>query len=403
MGSRVVVVLPTEGYRAADFVAAADAIGIELAIASEQPMPLLARDRQVIIDCDDPEGSAQRVADLAAATRIDAIIAADDAGVEIAARASELVGLPASPLSAVQATLDKAVMRKRLDAMEVAQPAFEVVDVNTVGDAADRIGFPVVVKPRTRSASVGVVRADDHQSLESAAQIAVRHQTEDDGSDHFLIERYVTGPEISVEGLVWDGTVEILAIFDKPDQPDGPVFEETIFVTPTSLPESTVAEVERTVSAATRAIGLTQGPIHAELRIEGAVPIVLEVAGRTIGGLCGRSLTFGLMGDSLESLVMRQALGRRKLGSTRLPGASGVLMIPVPAAGTLAGIEGIESARAIEGVTGIEISVPIGAPLTPVPDGDRYLGFVFARGAEPPDVVAALREAHSTLTVAIEP
>jgi biotin carboxylase len=403
MGSRVVVVLPTEGYRAADFVEAADAIGIELAIASERPMPLLAPDRQVTIDCDDPEGSAQRVADLAAVTPIDAIIAADDAGVEIAARASELIGLPSSPLAAVQATLDKAVMRRRLHALEVAQPTFEVVDMTSVAEAADRIGFPVVVKPRTRTASVGVVRADDHEGLRSAAQTALRHQTEDDGSDHFLIERFVSGPEISVEGLIWDGRVEILAIFDKPDQPDGPVFEETIFVTPTSLPESTVAEVERTVSAATRAIGLTQGPIHAELRIESGVPTVLEVAGRTIGGLCGRSLTFGLMGDSLESLVMRQALGRRKIGSARLPGASGVLMIPVPAAGTLARIEGIEAARAVEGVTGVEVSVPIGAQLVPVPDGDRYLGFIFARGAEAPDVVESLRTAHESLTVTVEP
>lgn len=403
MGSRVVVVLPTESYRAADFVEAADAIGVDLAVASEQPMPLLADDRQVVIDCDDPEGSAQRVADLAANTPIDAIIAADDAGVEIAARASELIGLPSSPLAAVQATLDKAEMRRRLDALEVAQPDFEVVDMSTVADAADRIGFPVVVKPRTRSASVGVVRADDHDDLPAAAQIAARHQSSHDGSDLFLIERFVGGPEISVEGLIWDGRVEILAIFDKPDQPDGPVFEETIFVTPTSLPRSTVVEVERTVAAATRAIGLTQGPIHAELRIEKGVPIVLEVAGRTIGGLCGRSLTFGLMGDSLESLVIRQALGRRKPGSARLPGASGVLMIGVPTAGRLARIEGIDVARAVAGVTGVEISVPIGATLVPVPDGDRYLGFVFARGSEPSDVVESLRRAQRHLTVVVDP
>jgi biotin carboxylase len=401
MGSRVVVVLPTETYRAADFVDAARALGIELTIASESELPLLASDRQVRIDCSDPIVSAERVADIAATTPIDAIVAADDAGVEIAARASELIGLPASPVGAVRATLDKALMRRLLAQSEVAQPAFDVVDISTVAAAADRIGFPVVTKPRTRSASVGVKRADDHRALSEAASLAARHQSEDDGTERILVERFVAGPEISLEGLLWDGLLETLAIFDKPDQPDGPVFPETILVTPTSLSDEVVAEVERTVGAATRALGLTQGPVHAELRISDDVPVVIEIAGRTIGGLCGRSLTFGLMGDSLESLVLRQALGERKRGSRRLPGASGVLMIPVPAAGTLTAVDGVGAAESVPGVTSVEISIPTGAHVEPTPDGDRYLGFVFARSAEPKDVVAALREAHDRLTIVV--
>ena len=401
MGSRVVVVLPTETYRASDFIEAARALGIELTIASESELPLLASDRQVRIDCSDPITSAERVADIAATTPIDAIVAADDGGVEIAARASELIGLPASPVPAVRATLDKSLMRQRLAKAEIPQPAFEVVDSSSVDAAAERIGFPVVTKPRTRSASVGVMRADDSRSLSEASALATRHQLEDDGTERFLVERFVSGPEISLEGLLWDGRLETLAIFDKPDQPDEPVFPETILVTPTSQPADTVAEVERTVGVATRALGLTQGPVHAELRIERGVPVVLEIAGRTIGGLCGRSLTFGLMGDSLESLVLRQALGERKRGSQRLPGASGVLMIPVPAAGTLASVHGVEAAESVPGVTSVEISIPVGAPVEPTPEGDRYLGFIFARSKEPAEVVDALRTAHAQLEITV--
>lgn len=401
MGSRVVVVLPTETYRAADFVEAARTLGIELTIASESELPLLASDRQVRIDCIDPISSAERVADIAATTPIDAIVAADDAGVEIAARASELIGLPASPVAAVRATLDKSMMRQRLAQAEVAQPAFEVADPSTVGAAAERIGFPVITKPRTRSASVGVMRSDDHRELKQAAALAARHQSEDDGTDRILVERFIGGPEVSLEGLLWDGRLETLAIFDKPDQPDGPIFPETILVTPTSLSPDIVAEVERTVGVATRALGLTQGPVHAELRIEDGVPVVLEIAGRTIGGLCGRSLAFGLMGDSLESLVLRQALGERKRGSQRLPGASGVLMVPVPAAGTLTSVNGVDAAESVPGVTSVEISIPIGAQVEPTPDGDRYLGFIFARSQEPSEVVDALRAAHDRLTIVV--
>ncbi len=401
MGARVLVVMPTETYRATDFVEAARSLGVELSIASESNLPLLGADRQVLIDCADPAASAERVADLAAVTPIDAIIAADDGGVEIAARASELIGLPSSPVAAVQATLDKAVARRLLARAEIAQPEFRVVDLGSARQAAVQLGFPVVTKPRTRSASIGVMRADDIDELGESAALAARHQREDDGSERFLVERFVSGPEISVEGLIWDGSVEILAIFDKPDQPDGPVFPETILVTPTSLPATMISEVERTVAAATGALGLTQGPIHAELRIEDGVPVVLEVAGRTIGGLCGRSLTFGLMGDSLESLVLRQALGRRKLGSTRHPGASGVLMVPVPTKGTLTSVRGLEEAESIPGVTSIEISIPVGAEVQPTPEGDRYLGFVFARARTPSEVVEALRAAHDELDIVV--
>ena len=396
----MLVVLPTQSYRATDFVEAAQSLGVELTIASESELPLIAPDRQVLIDCADPAASAERVADLAAVTPIDAIVAADDSGVEIAALASELIGLPSSPVAAVRATLDKEMMRQLLARAEVTQPAFQVVDRASVAEAAEQIGFPVVTKPRTRSASIGVMRADDFHDLIEAAALAARHQHEDDGSERFLVERFVSGPEISVEGLIWDGVVEPLAIFDKPDQPDGPVFPETILVTPTSLPPATVAEVERTVSAATHALGLTQGPIHAELRIENDVPTVLEIAGRTIGGLCGRSLSFGLMGDSLESLVLRQALGDRKRRS-RFPGATGVLMIPVPRAGTLTSVDGIAEAESVSGVTSIDISIPVGANVKPTPDGDRYLGFVFARSQNPSEVVEALRAAHDRLDIVV--
>lgn len=400
--SRIVVVLPTETYRAADFVDAAARLGIELSVASEHPLPLIPPDRQVTIDCADPETSAERVADLAASTPVDAIIAADDKGVEIAARASSLLGLPSSPVAAARATLDKARMRRLLHSAEVPQPGFEVVaSLEQAEEAAGRLGFPVVTKPRTRSASVGVVRSDNPGDLQAALETAQRHQRDSDGSSDVLIESFVAGPEISVEGLLWDGELEILAIFDKPDQPDGPTFAETIFVTPTELDERTIAEVERVVTEAIAGIGLTDGPIHAELRVDAGRPMVIEVAGRTIGGICGRSLSFGLMGDTLESLVIRQALGIRKRGFRRVEGATGVMMIPIPERGVLERIDGLEESRSVPGITEIEITIPLGSEIVPVPDGDRYLGFIFARADTRDAVIDALHTAHDHLTLVI--
>lgn len=402
MSPRVLVVLPTETYRAADFVNAARATGVELAIASESDLPLVASDRQVLIDCAQVHQSAEAIAALASTTPVDAIIAADDAGVEIAALASELIGLPTSPAGSVHATLDKSLMRASLLAAEIAQPRFEVVGVGGAAAAAERIGYPVVTKPRTRTASIGVVRSNDAGDLEIAAGIAERHQRADDGSATILVEEYLDGPEISLEGMVWDGVVETLAIFDKPDQPSGPFFPESTFVTPSTLSRREVAEVEATVQRATRAIGLTHGPIHAELRIVAAVPKVLEIAGRSIGGLCGRALTFGLMGDSIESLLIRQSLGMRRVGSSRQPGASGVLMIPIERSGTLTSVTGLDRAAEIEGVWNVEMTVPLGADVVAPPHGDRYLGFVFARSHDRATTVRALRTAASVIEVQID-
>lgn len=402
MSARVVVVMPTETYRAADFVNAAGRLGVELSIASEETLPLIPPDRQTQINCADPVSSAEQIAELATTTTIDAIIAADDAGVEVAARAAQLMGLPSSPVAAVQATLDKHTMRNLLSIGEVPQPTFRIAaNVADALAAAADIGYPVVSKPRTRSASLGVLRSDEPDDLADAFQVAATHQYEDDHSSSILVEGFIPGPEVSVEGIIWEGRLEIAAVFDKPDQPDGPTFEETIFVTPSSLDAPTMKAVEHTVQAAVAALGLTNGPIHAELRVPDGRPTVIEVAGRTIGGICGRSLTFGLMGESLEMLVLRQALGMPKVGNSRIPGGTGVMMIPALTTGKITAISGLDAARTVTGITDIEMTAPIGAGVMPAPDGDRYLGFIFATGPDRGSVLTSLRSAYSKIEITI--
>lgn len=401
---RVLVIVPNDSYRAADFVAAAQALGVDLSIASEERPPLRADDRFVQIDCADPQGSAEAVADLASRTPIDAIVAADDAGVEIAALAATALGLPANPPSAAHATLDKAAARAALRTAEVPQPEFRLLTARD-DPAAAVAGFkgPVVIKPTNLSAGRGVLRVDDPEDAVGATR-RIRHILEASGNDSaadLLIERYVDGPEVSVEGIIWDGEVEILAVFDKPVPMTGPAFEETIFVTPSRHSAEVLADVERVTTAAVHALGLTEGPIHAELRIEGDRAVIIEVAGRTIGGLCGRALRFGLLGAPLETMVLRHALGIRKRSLRREHAASGVLMIPIPRPGTLHAIHGLDAVRSLPGVTAVEVTAPLGSHVAPPPDGDRYLGFVFARAADPASVETSLRNALEAIEVAV--
>ncbi len=400
---RVLLLVPTATYRAPDFVRAAKALGVELVIGSEEAPVLGAGDRAVMIPLADPAAAADAIDQLDRDRGVDAVVAVDDQGLVAAATAGDRLGFPHNPVDAVAATRNKLALRTLLAAGEVPQPAF--------GTSPDGVGYPCVVKPVGLAASRGVIRCNTPDEYE-AAVARIRTFWADD----LIVEHYVPGEEVAVEALLRAGELTVLAVFDKPDPLVGPYFEETIYVTPSRLPAATQAEIAQLVGRAAAAVGLTEGPVHAEVRVERDTPegdrlTVIEVAARTIGGLCARTLQFGA-GISLEQVVLRHALGMDLHGLVhgdpisggldQAPAASGVMMLPIPRAGTLRAVNHRDRALAVTGVVGLEFTIPIGAPVLPLPEGDRYLGFLFARAATPASVEAALRAGANALDIVIE-
>ncbi len=390
----MLLILPTATYRAPDFIAGARHLGVEVVVGSEQPQALADSmgDRSVVVPLDDRDAAIDAIAALHRRSPLDAVVAVDDQGVLIAAMAAARLGLPHNPLDAVAATRDKAAMRRAFAAAGVPQPRFEVVDDEPTGS----VGFPCVVKPVSLSASRGVIRADDPVS----AAIAAARVRAIGVDGPLVVEEYVPGVEVAVEGLLRAGRLEVLAVFDKPDPLEGPYFEETIYVTPSRLAPELLAAIERVAADAAAALGLVEGPVHAELRIDGDRVVMLELAARSIGGLCSRALRFGA-GISLEEVVLRHALGLPLADLRRERAAAGVMMIPIPGAGTLEAVYGHDACRAVPGVVGLEITIAPGRPVQPLPEGDRYLGFIIARGATPDAVEGALRAGHACLDIVI--
>lgn len=400
---RAVVLLPSTTYRAADFVMAAESLGVDLVVASERPPPMDMGNNYLQIDCSKPRQAADSVTALGDDVALDGVVAADDGGVVVAAIAGTELGLAANPPDAARATRDKALMRELLSRAEVPQPAYAVVAEDThASDLVANIGFPLVVKPVSRSASQGVIRVDEAEALESTIQRIRALIGDPEGRHPLLVERYFPGDEVAIEGLLHEGELNVLAVFDKPDMGEGPYFPETIMVTPSVLPPDTQDECVRVARASVAGLGLTHGPVHVELRADHDRVAVIEVAARSIGGLCSRSLNFGLMGTTLEQLILRNALGMDKPELARETTASGVLMIPTPESGVLVDVAGVDTVRAIEGVTGIDLTMSPGAEVLAAPEGDRYLGFVFARGTDPATVVATLRQAQQSIQVRVE-
>jgi biotin carboxylase len=399
---RILLILPSATYRAHDFTAAAARLGADLVVASDrrQAMSEFLGDRALVLPLRHPVEAAAKVVEHAARLPIDAVVAVDDQGVRTAALAAAQLGLKTSDPDAVARTRDKAAMRQALEEAGVAQPAYRLAraDGPPAGELAAGLGFPVVVKPLSLSASRGVIRADGPAQADAAAG-RIRGML-DDPSEPLLVESFVPGAEVAVEGLLRGGELETLAVFDKPDPLDGPYFEETIYVTPSRQPPAAIEAIEATAAAAAAALGLSEGPVHAELRVDGGRVTLLELAARSIGGHCSRALRFGA-GVSLEEVILRHALDLPLSGLDRADSASGVMMLPTPRAGVLHEVRGQDAARAVPGIVGLEIGIANGRPVQPLPEGDRYLGFLFARGQSPEDVERALRDAHAALEIDI--
>jgi biotin carboxylase len=397
---RVLLLLPTATYRAADFIEAAHRLGVDVVVGSEHRQALARSmgDRAVVVPLANVDAAVNAIVGLNDRNPLDAVLAVDDPGLVIAARASMVLGFRHNLPEAVAATRDKTIMRERFASASLRQPDFRIVtsDADVVPAARD-IGYPCVLKPVSRSASQGVIRVNND---EEAAAGAARIRAILEGShENLLVERFVPGFEVALEGLLSQGNLHVLAVFDKPDPLDGPFFEETIYVTPSRLSPAVLAEIGDAAGRAANALGLTEGPVHVELRIgDNGVVTTLELAARSIGGLCARSLRFGA-GVSLEELIIRHALGLGVEGLQRESQASGVMMLPIRVAGVLDHVSGLEEARAIDGVVGVDITIAAGRAVVPLPEGDRYLGFIFARGASPEDVQATLRRAELCLAV----
>ncbi len=404
---RVLVLLPTTGYRNNDFLAAAKKLGVEIVAAANychQLAPSWGLAPIMALHFDRPEQAADTVLREIDGNP-DAVLAVDDSGVELAALLAERLGLPGNPAHAVRRVRDKLAFRRLLEEWEFQCPGFHhLPSGDDPGKLVPELKFPAVVKARRLSGSRGVIRADDSQALVRAVNWvrAIQSRADRDAQElGLIIEDFIPGREHALEGTLQQGELTTLALFDKPDPLDGPYFEETIYVTPSRLPEALQDRIHQEVARACRLAGLVTGPVHAEVRINDQGVWILEVAARSIGGLCGRVLTHSL-GMSLEELILRQAVAE-PLAVAGEGGAAGVMMIPIPRRGIYHALKGLADAQSVPGVTGVSITAEPGQIIAPPPDGASYLGFIFARAENPAEAESALRIAHRRLHFDIRP
>jgi hypothetical protein len=426
--ARVLVLATTTGYQTRAFGDAADGLGVDLVFATDRCHVLEDpwRDGAIPVRFHDEPASVAAILASAADRPIDGVLVVGDRPSVIGAMVTEALGLPGHPPAAAAIARNKQLTRERLRDQGLPVPWFIAAPLGAeLPPLAAPISFPCVVKPLALSGSRGVIRADDPASFAAAAaRLRALLRSPDvraernEAHEWALVEAFIPGREYAVEGVMHHGELQVLALFDKPDPLDGPFFEESIYVTPSSAPEAEQAAILEGVRRAARAIGLRHGPIHAECRVNGKGVFVLEVAARPIGGLCARALRFVHTGIRdrapgmrrtdpgsripLEELLLRHALGESPAGWHREPDASGVMMVPIPQRGVFRRVEGLERARMVPGIDDVRITAKTDQLLIPLPEGASYLGFIFAHGETPDAVTGALRAAHGRLQFEVD-
>jgi biotin carboxylase len=390
---RVLLVAATTGYQVREFGEAARALDVELVLATDRCHILENPwgDDAAAVRFQDPEPGIEA---LAARGPFDGILAVGDRPACVAAQAAERLGLRFHPLAAARTAANKLLARERFRAAGMLVPQFRRMRyAEACSDTPfEGVEYPCVLKPLDSSASRGVIRANNREEFREAAARIARMQDGD-----LIVEGYIPGREFALEGVVTAGKLQTLALFDKPDPLEGPYFEETIYVTPSREPPDLQQRIRQTAQAAVTALGLTDGPVHAEMRVNRQGVWMLEAAARPIGGLCARVLRFAPPHFTLEQLLLRHALGEDVSGATLAAGSHGVMMIPIPDAGVYRGVQGLEDARRVPGVEDVVITAKEGQKMLPLPEGSAYLGFLFFRDESVDLVLDGLRKVHQCL------
>jgi biotin carboxylase len=413
MPKRLLILASKLGYQTRGFAEAAEKFGVQVIFGTDRCHQLDDPwgDRALALHFEKPREAAEEVARALRANPPGAVLALGDRPTPTAAYVAQALGIPGNPPNAVEICRNKFHQREKLSNAGLPVPLFFSFSIKEdLVQAAARAKFPCVIKPTVLAASQGVIRANNAGEFERAVhrirallespEIQAQREA---GLDELLVESYIPGKEVALEGLLTNGSLRVLAIFDKPDPLEGPFFEETIYVTPSRLPAEAQAGIKKCAARSVAALGLVTGPVHAEFRVNDQGPWVLEIAPRPIGGLCSRALRFGAERISLEELLIRHALDLGGSDAERRTEASGVMMIPVPRSGIFEGVDGMDEAEKVAGISEIRITARLHDYVAAWPDGSSYLGFIFARAADPAQAESALRAAHARLQFRFAP
>ena len=411
INSAVILIIPSASYRTAPFMNAVKKLDLKVLVISDKSQVFSCKypDNLIVVNFNHWKDKSVEISKWAKNNGLKAVIGVDEESILLAANLSNFLNVEHNSIESVLLTKNKYLMRNELKKARVCSPWFKRFSINESSNKIiNEISFPCVIKPTFLSGSRGVMRVNTKKELSDGIKTLHELLSLDEirkragkQSNYILFEEYIPGKEVAIEGIVSEGKLKVLAVFDKPEPLEGPTFEETIIVTPTALSEKNQLSLFETAQNAVKALGIVKGPVHVEVRINSSGNYILECASRSIGGLCSKVLEFQ-GGMSLEELILCSYLGRNVEKSKLTGSARGVMMMPTEKMGILKEMRGVDDALNVKGVTDLKIIIKPGEKLEPLPKGDRYIGFIFAEDKDQELVIKALKNAWSRIAVVLE-
>ncbi|MDH6578575.1 ATP-grasp domain-containing protein [Kitasatospora sp. MAP5-34] len=384
---RVLIVEPTSS--AFGLIHEARARGLHTVVAShdqgDRRLPDPVRDSVgtlLQVDCNDEAALGALAAGLHARTPFTGVLSGDEFYVATTARLADRLGLPGLPVRSAAALRDKALMRARVAAAGLRVPRYaEAADAGTLTAAAALVGFPAVLKPAASAGSIHVTRVDDAAGLDRAYRELLHDTRPDDVGGYLdgrvLVEEYLPGPEISVEGYVHQGRAVVVSVTGKILSPE-PHFLEIGHIAQAELDDAARERVESYVDAVCRALDVSLGPFHCELRLVGGEPVLVEIGARLPGGRV-TVLTEWVTGISLPRIMLAAYTGG-DVPSAAVAGApsakyAGVHNFTAPGTEVIQAVHGLERVRAAGFVREAVLRARPGDRVPPFGDFRCRLGF----------------------------
>ncbi len=339
----------------------------------------------------------QAVAAYACAVAADVVLPLNEVGVQAAAEARRRLGGPGLTPEAALRCVDKGLMRDAWEEAGLRQPRYHVVLPTTVERAARELGYPVVLKPTRGSASRGVSVVRSDQELPAA----IRSARQADAGDRLIVEEWIGGTEITVEGLVQDGKVHVLTTSDKlPQEQHRSVAKALNY--PASMPDEVLSAAETVVTDAAVALGIEDGAFHCECMVSGSDVFLVEMAARPGGGDI-----FSRIVEASSGVCMPTALAAILAGDTvdvtPLFRRGACYRFLSPPAGVYRSVTGLDVARHLPGVLAVHFELDPGTPFTTADDDLARPGAVVTEGATREEAMANADRAVASLTFTVDP
>ncbi len=382
---RTIVRLKEQGYR----VFAVD--------RNPQSPAFAVADGSAPVDVADVAGVAEYARQIGA----EVLLSVNDRGVMTAARVSRELGLPGLAEDVAWRCVHKGKMRDYWKAAGLPQPDFRVCSTHeNIAEAARALGFPVIVKPAFGWGSRGVSLASSEGELPWSIDFA--RQALPAGSGDFVVESFVAGTEMTIEGLVQHGKAHVLAWSDKEAQEHTRYRVAMALNFPARFATWQLNLARETVKGAVQALGLENGAFHCECMVNDRGVWLIELGARGGGGHI-----FGQIVEAVSGVCMPDALVKVILGKPvplkEGPQKGACYRFFTPPAGFFERVEGIEEARKMRGVLDLGFSLLPGTRVVPVEADAARPGYAVTTGGTRQEAMANADRAISALRFVMRP